>query len=238
MDITYDNLADTYSRKSTDELLVLHAGGHLTDMAYSALEATLAERGVVPPPRPAHDPHNIGENSQDKSTKFVFPVVIVLILWLAWAAWNGSARKERLEQAVDHAMIEARDVAMQKYLDGEILSSLEFIQIAVDIVQATNSKLPIRIDNSTTLESISIRHGVLRYGYTLDSDASNGLDAQNFARVMRDDLISSACVEPLARSALVNEIALVFSYKLSTGEHLTDVTLAKNDCSLIWGDEP
>ena len=53
MDITYETLADTYSKKSTDELLELHDRGHLTEMAYTALEAELDARGVAPPSRPA-----------------------------------------------------------------------------------------------------------------------------------------------------------------------------------------
>lgn len=53
MDITYEELAYTYSRKSTDELLELYASGHLTEMAYTVLEADLAGRGVALPSRPA-----------------------------------------------------------------------------------------------------------------------------------------------------------------------------------------
>ena len=52
MDVTYETLANTYSKKSTDELLELHAAGHLTDLAYRVLEAALVERGITPPSRP------------------------------------------------------------------------------------------------------------------------------------------------------------------------------------------
>lgn len=53
MDITYESLANSYSQKSTDELLELHASGHLTEIAYTVLEADLAARGVALPSRPA-----------------------------------------------------------------------------------------------------------------------------------------------------------------------------------------
>jgi len=55
MDVTLANLQQTYSGKSSEELLSLHGRGTLTDLAYNALEGELARRGVGVPPRPEGD---------------------------------------------------------------------------------------------------------------------------------------------------------------------------------------
>lgn len=51
MTVTKKTLIDTYSRKESDELLLLHNSGDLTSEAYEALECILNERGIVPPER-------------------------------------------------------------------------------------------------------------------------------------------------------------------------------------------
>src|SRR5262245_26470532 len=55
MDVTLTDLQQTYSSRSSEDLLSLHGRGTLTDLAYAALEAELVRRGVAVPPRPAGD---------------------------------------------------------------------------------------------------------------------------------------------------------------------------------------
>lgn len=50
--VTAGDLKRTYSDKADEELLVLHARGTLTELAYETIEAELTKRGVPVPPRP------------------------------------------------------------------------------------------------------------------------------------------------------------------------------------------
>jgi hypothetical protein len=45
MGVTLTDLQETYSSRSSEDLLSLHRRGTLTDLAYSALEAELVRRG-------------------------------------------------------------------------------------------------------------------------------------------------------------------------------------------------
>ncbi len=239
MDVTARQLKETYSTKDTEELIVLRARGDLTDVACAVLDDELRLRGVseglIEAERACQEKkrHRAEVNASRK--KNVWLLICLPVLFGVWAVWNGSAREARLDRAVDHSMAESRDKAMQKYMAGEILNGFEFILVAGPIVQATQSRLPIKVDGSTTWESISIGNGVLRYGYTLDTGSETRLDAALFRSMMHANLIESACVDRLARTALVNDVSVVFSYKLTNGEHLSDVAILKPECSAIKG---
>lgn len=51
MKVDRDYLKDRYHGKTTEELLGIHAGGELTDLAYDVLEAELESRAVPVPQR-------------------------------------------------------------------------------------------------------------------------------------------------------------------------------------------
>ena len=52
MEVDKESLVSGYMDLDTDALLTLHQQGTLTDIAYSALEHVLTERGISPPDRP------------------------------------------------------------------------------------------------------------------------------------------------------------------------------------------
>jgi len=53
MEVKLSDLQRGYAAQSDEDLLALHARGTLTDLAYQAIEAELASRNIVLPPRPA-----------------------------------------------------------------------------------------------------------------------------------------------------------------------------------------
>ncbi len=56
MDVSRESLERTYSGKSDDALLDLHAAGDLMDLGYEVLEEQLTKRGLAVPPRPEMAP--------------------------------------------------------------------------------------------------------------------------------------------------------------------------------------
>lgn len=236
MDIDRKTLSQTYATKSDEELLALHDAGTLTELAYEVLENELSRRGVTIPDRP-REPWP-GERSTPRNK--IWSLIAITFLVLVGKAIIDIAihpsREERRKEVVDNIIETSRTNAMQKFLAGEELSSVEFVLIIPDIVAATNKKLPLMIDDITRWDSLNVSEGKAVYRYTVLDWKKGSYDPGLLRAAMYENIKNSACNDKWSWLLMKNDFTLIYSWHENDGNHLLDLSFKKNDCALALKD--
>lgn len=232
MVVDRNTLSQTYANKADEELLLLHKAGTLTELAYEVLEGELSRRGL---PIPARTEIDLDERTKPKSrvAYIVGAVILVLSVNVITQMVVHPNREERRKLAVENIMESIRSTAMQKFLDGEDLSSVELTQILPDFVEATNKRLPLMADEITRVESMDVHGGQAIYRYTLLNWDAGDADVRYFRDFKYKEMKTAICNDRWAWLLLKHDFTLTYSYSMESGHHITDVSFHKSDCLLV-----
>ncbi|MGE7955931.1 hypothetical protein ACQKQA_04890 [Pseudomonas sp. NPDC089530] len=93
-----------------------------------------------------------------------------------------------------------------------------------------NRESPRMLDESTRLDSVTYRDGIMRVSYTLTKTSKNEVDSDSFTKDTKALATSIACAEkglgPFVKSGLL----VIYTVNDSSNSLIADLPIGKSDC--------
>ena len=99
-----------------------------------------------------------------------------------------------------------------------------------DEVRLYNSSLPVMLDESTRMDSVSYDNNRILFSHTMIDSAIDEYDVDLFNELMRASLLENLCVEPDSRDVLDTGTTYAYTYVDMNGTFITEIDIRRENC--------
>lgn len=152
-------------------------------------------------------------------------VFIWIAIWRSAGKYQGGVWGRAARVMVVIGVLVTLNVFMTATEDGELTDAVYGEQSLL-----INKSLPMMIDESTRLESVTLTRTEYRYRNTMIDWTAAEVNKAEFMLRMRVSIAGQICDTRDTRAALESGVIYIYTYNDAVGDHIADVTLTVDNC--------